>query len=353
MSDERRATMRRSVLLVGNFLSRTVTYGSVGEELASRLESRGWKVTLTSKHLHRMRRVFDMVATTWKRRHQFDAAHLDLFSGSAFLWAEAVSLVLRWLRKPYVLTLRGGGLVEFAADHPARVMRMLNSADVVAAPSRFLMSQMQEYRRDILVLPNPLEMEHYAFTLRSAPQPRLIWLRAFHDIYNPPMVPEILAELSDLSECGVLMVGPDKGDGSLERTRARAQALGVLQRITFAGPVPKREVSLWLNKGDIFLNTTNIDNTPTSVLEAMACGLCVVSTNVGGIPYLLEDQTDSLLVPPKSPGAMAKAVRRILFESDLAQRLSSNARRKVEQFDWSHILPQWEHMLAGLCARRS
>jgi Glycosyltransferase len=93
------------------------------------------------------------------------------------------------------------------------------------------------------------------------------------------------------------------------------------------------------------LNTSRVDNTPVSVLEAMACGLCVVSTNVGGISYLLEDGHDALLVPSNDPSAMAAAVHRILVEPSLAKHLSYNARKKSEQFDWSNILPQWEALL--------
>ena len=116
----------------------------------------------------------------------------------------------------------------------------------------------------------------------------------------------------------------------------------VLDRITFPGPVPKDTIPQWLNRGDIFLNTTHVDNMPVSVLEAMACGLCVVSTNVGGIPYLLEGGRDALLVPADDEAAMATAVRRLVTEDGLAEQLSENARKKVEPFDWSNILPKWE-----------
>ncbi len=68
--------------------------------------------------------------------------------------------------------------------------------------------------------------------------------------------------------------------------------------VDFWASVEKSEVPAWLAKGDIFLNTTNVDNTPVSVIEAQAAGLCVVSTNVGGIPFLLENGKDALLVPP-------------------------------------------------------
>jgi glycosyltransferase involved in cell wall biosynthesis len=108
-----------------------------------------------------------------------------------------------------------------------------------------------------------------------------------------------------------------------------------------------------MSRGDIFLNTTNVDNTPISVLEAMACGLCVVSTNVGGIPYLLEHEHDALLVPPDDPAAVATAVRRLLTEPDLAEQLSRNARQKAEKFDWSIILPQWEALLISVLTRNT
>jgi glycosyltransferase involved in cell wall biosynthesis len=89
------------------------------------------------------------------------------------------------------------------------------------------------------------------------------------------------------------------------------------------------------------------------VLEAMACGLCIVSTNVGGLTYLLEDEHDALLVPPNDPAAMAAAVRRLLTEPGLAERLSRNARHKAEEFDLSVILPQWERLIETVADGRA
>ena len=141
------------------------------------------------------------------------------------------------------------------------------------------------------------------------------------------------------------MIGPDRGDGSRQAVEQAIETLGVAERVMLVGGVPKTEVPQWLNKGDVFINTTNIDNTPVSVIEAMACGLCVVSTNVGGIPYLLKDHHDSLLVPSADENAMAAAVRSILIDTNLSKRLSQNARASVEPFDWSIILPEWENLL--------
>ncbi|MEW6510878.1 MAG: glycosyltransferase family 4 protein [Bacteroidota bacterium] len=341
----------RAVLLVGNFLSESMVYGSVGEDLSRRLTARGWSVVMTSGKMNRALRLIDMVRTVLSRRRDYAVAHVDVFSGVAFLWAEAACRALRLVRKPYALTLRGGDLPNFAARQPKRVRQLLASAEVVTSPSGYLRERMRPYREDIRLLTNPLETGCYPRTVRKSPAPRLVWLRAFHEIYNPSLVPAVMAELSDIDDIHTIMVGPDKGDGSLQRARRRAEELGVAQRIAFPGPVPKKDVPQWLNRGDIFINTASIDNTPTSVLEAMACGLCVVSTNVGGIPYLLEDERDALLVPPGDAPALAAAVRRVLREPGLAERLSTQGRRKVEEFDWSHLLPQWEELFLELARR--
>jgi glycosyltransferase involved in cell wall biosynthesis len=79
-------------------------------------------------------------------------------------------------------------------------------------------------------------------------------------------------------------------------------------------------------------------------LEAAASGSCIVSTNVGELPYIWEDGKEVLLVVPDDPKAMSAAIRRILTEPGLAEWLSINARKKAEQYDWSVILPQWEKL---------
>jgi glycosyltransferase involved in cell wall biosynthesis len=223
---------------------------------------------------------------------------------------------------------------------------LLASAAKVTAPSGYLREQMSDYRPDIVLLPNPLELANYLFRERAEPQPQIIWLRAFNSGYNPSLAAKVVALLrNDFPDIHLLMIGRDKGDGSFQAFQQMVESLGVGDHVDCPGGVAKSDVPSWLNKGDIFLNTTNVDNTPVSVMEAMACGLCVVSTNVGGIPYLLDHERDALLVPPNDPEAMAAAVRRILTEPDLAVRLSRNARRKAEQFDWGTILPQWEELL--------
>lgn len=337
---------KKRLLIVGNFYSAKMgVYRSVCEDLAEHLQDRGWTVVATSHRPGRIWRLVDKVLDTWKYRHSYDVAQVDVYSGPAFLWAEAVCAVLRHARKPYVLSLHGGNLPAFSRRWPGRVRRLLRSAAVVTTPSRYLLEHMRAFRADLRLLPNPLDIGRYPFRLRAHPRPRLVWLRAFHNIYNPTLAPQVLARLNgEFPDLHLTMVGPDKGDGSFQATHRTAKTLGVMEHIHFPGGVPKAEVPAWLDSGDIFINTTNIDNTPVSVMEAMACGMCIVSTDVGGIPYLLEHEQDALLVPAGNAEAMAEAVRRVLTEPGLAERLSQNARAKAEGFDWSVILPAWEQI---------
>lgn len=338
-----------AVAIIGNFLSTAGGTRDVCEDLAARLSEAGWSVITASHKKARLPRLWDMLATVYRRRHEFAVAQIDVFSGPAFIWAEAVCGLLRRLAKPCVLTLHGGSLPDFARRHPARVRRLLASARVVTTPSRFLWEQMQPYRRELRLLPNALDLARYPFRLRPQPEPLLVWLRAFDEIYNPTLGPEVLARVAQAyPSARLVMVGPDKGDGSLRRTRRTAAEHHVLDRLATPGVVPKSEVPAWLSRGDIFLNTTDVDNAPVSVIEAMACGLCVVSTNVGGLRYLLDPEHDALLVPPKDAEAMAAAVLRLLREPGLAERLSRNGRAKAGQCDWSVVLPQWEALLASV-----
>ncbi len=346
--------MRRSALLVGSFLSAEPGRRSVCEDLAERLSGAGWSVLAVSHRTGRLARLLDIASTAWRRRSGYAVAQVDVFSGRAFLWAEVAAWAVRQAGRPFVLTLRGGDLPGFAARWPGRVRRLLTSAAAVTTPSRYLREKLRPYRDDLLLLPNPLDLGAYRFRDRARPAPRLIWLRAFHRVYNPALAVRALARLrQDFPDAHLTMVGYDKGDGALHGAQALALQLGVSGCLALPGGAPHEDVPGWLDGADIFLNTSNIDNTPVSVMEAMACGLCVVSTDVGGMPFLIEHGRDGLLVPPDDPAAMAAAVSHLLNEDGLAGRLSQNARSRVEPFDWGTVLPRWEALLTSAAEGRA
>lgn len=337
---------RPGVLIIGSLLSASGASRAVSEDLSVRLRELGYSVVAASTRPHRALRLCDMLATTWRNRHACDVALVDVFSGSAFVWAESECWLLRKLKKPYILTLRGGDLPRFAEHHVRRVRRLLHGAAAVTAPSAFLQRGLHRYRDDILLLPNPVDCRRYPCNVRPTLAPLLMWLRSFHSIYNPTLAPKVLKLVREkYPEARLTMVGGDREPGMRAATLAEAERLAVADACDLRGPVPKSDVPNVLCEGDIFLNTTNIDNTPVSVIEAMACGLCVVSTDVGGMRDLATHRENALLVPPGDERAMADAVLEILESNELAAQLSRNGRALAESCDWSTILPRWEDLI--------
>lgn len=337
--------LQNNLILVGSLQPNLNTNPTVCDELSQVFIQKGWHVIATSRKSNKILKLMDMIGTCLIHRNKYDIALIDVYSGQAFIWAEIISMLLHKIGKRYILTLHGGNLPLFARYHPKRLGRLLRNADAVTTPSEYLQSQMIRFRRDIRLIPNPLDIGRYEFRQRNTVVPSLIWLRAFHRIYNPSLALYVVNTLKDkFPTIQLLMVGPDKHDGSLAEFRRDLARLGLEQNVTIIGSILKMDIPVILQRGDIFINTSNVDNTPVSVLEAMASGLCIVSTNVGGIPYLLKHEQDALLVPPDDSHAMANAVSTLLDLSDLAKKISFNARRKAEQKDTKQTILLWESL---------
>lgn len=340
---------KRSILMIGNFLPSPKHNKNVWHFLSEKLAETGWTVITTSDKDNQFIRLLDMLFTIWRRKNYFQVAHIDVFSGKAFIYAKLSTVFLKLLKKTIVLTLHGGGLPEFSMKYSWSVRRLLLAADVVVTPSVYHQKAFSHIRSDIKQIPNPIDLREAIYRERKDVVPRLIWVRAFHDVYNPNMAIRVL-DLLYLSypEVFLYMLGPDKGDGSLDSALKLSKELDIESKLQIVGHVTHDEVPRWLDKADIFINTSNYDTAPRSLLEAMGNGLCVVSTNVGGIPLIATDKFEAILVDPNDFGEMALAVKQVLDSPDLANKLSKNARLRVEQSDWSKILPKWDELFSKL-----
>ncbi len=337
------------IFIAGNFFSATSGTVSNGEELSVRLRYSGRKVLTASSKRNRFFRMLDFLWTSLYHRDSYNVAAVEVYSGLAFWWAFFLSIFLRLLKKPVILTLHGGKLLEFFQMHKQTFGKFLNAASYVTTPSKYLLESFKSIRPSIIYIPNGIEISNYELNTRSNAKPKLIWLRAFHSIYSPVTAIEVLHLLSKEYPAATLtMIGPDKEDGSCRDVNQKIIDYKLDDKVVITGPIPKEKVGKYLSHGDVFLNTTLYESFGVSVLEAAACGLCIVTTNVGELSYLWEDGVDALLVPPNDSEAMAEAVKRIFTEPGLAAKLSLNARKKAEKFDWSIVLPQWEELLNSI-----
>jgi len=343
------AKNNRSLLLIGNFLSSKGMNQGISKNLYELLTVNGWSVLFSSTYLNKWLRLLDMITSAIKWRKQYQVANIDVFSSRSFIWAQMMGLVFCLLNKPFVCTLRGGNLAVFEQENPTRVRSVLNKATKVVTPSSYLKNHFSKTRNDIILIPNGIDLSCYKYQPRKETAPKLVWLRALHEIYAPTMAVKVLHLLQDkFPDICLTMVGPDKGDGSLEKVNALIDQYGLGDAVHIIGGVDKKQVPYWLNQGDIFINTTRIESFGVSVLEAAACGMPIVTTDAGELPYIWEDGVDALVVPVDDASAMANAFERILKHPDLAQKLSMNARKKSENYDWSLIIPKWEALFEDL-----
>lgn len=328
------------ILYLGNMLSVHGKATSMLETLLPKL-SEITEVKAYSNQQNKWLRLLSMMAAIIRHRNHVKIVLIDTFSTNAFWFAAIAGLVSRALKLPYVPVLRGGDFEARMIKSTSVVKAYLNNSLMNIVPSLFLKQILEKRNFKSLLIPNALEMDNYQFKCRENCSPRLLWVRSFDKIYNPWMAIEVVKQLKEkYPHTQLCMVGPDK-DGSLVSVQAMAGDVGVADAVKFTGVLSKAE---WIKLSmdyDIFINTTNYDNLPVSVLEAMALGLPIVSTNVGGIPFLIEDQKDGLLVDKNNATEMAAKISTILEDTRTAKKLSLNARAKAETYDWMKVRNLW------------
>jgi len=322
---------------------------SQAETLAARFVDDGWAVRLTSSARHPVSRAACVGADLLRWRHSLDVTVVNVFSGRAFAHADLATAVSRGLRGATVLHLHGGDLPAFAARRPGWVRRVLARAQAIVAPSEYLAGVFRPLGFDVSVIPNVVVIDDHPFRLREAARPDLLWLRAFEPLYRPMLALQAFALVRRRwPEATLTMAGPD--GGLLADIQRAAASMGLGASVRLPGVLDPVGLRRAFDTHDVLLTTSRIDNAPLSVLEAAASGLPVVAAAVGGLPYLITDGHDGLLVADGDADALAAAVVRVVTEPTLAARLSANGRKLAERSAWPAVRPRWEALLAGLPA---
>ena len=335
---------RKNLLYIGNKLAVHGKSPAAIDSLSVKLEEEGYSVITASSKQNKIFRMLDMALTTIQNRNRVDLVLIDTYSTQNFYYAILTGLLCRFFKLPYIPILHGGNLPNRLKKSKSLSNTLFKKALTNVAPSKYMMQQFQEAGiHNITYIPNAIEIENYSFKHRETIIPKLLWVRSFSEIYNPLLALEVLEILKKNGvEASLCMVGPDK-DGSLQRCKKTADELKLPVR--FTGMLPKKEWISLSKEYDIFINTTNFDNMPVSVMEAMALGMPVVSTNVGGLPFLIENEVDGILVPPNNTEAFVKAIEDLCTNNLKAQILAKNARHKMEKFDWQKIKHSWIKLL--------
>ena len=341
----RRSCRLKSLLYIGNKISHHGFTPGVIETLGKQLEETGFGVYYAGTFKNKALRLLQMLYRTIVIGGRADYILIDTYSTSAFWFAFSTGCLANALKKKYIPILHGGDLPSRIKRSKHACDRLFKNAYINVAVSGYLQKAFEDSGYKTTTIPNSISVENYPFRHRPALKPKLLWVRAFSKIYNPMMTIDVLVELKKTyPDASLCMVGPDK-DGTMVEFIEYATQKKLLDSIEITGKLPREEWIKLSEKYDILINTTNIDNTPISIIEAMALGLPVVTTNPGGIPFLLEAGKEAMLVDNGDFKSMATAIGYLIENPSAAIEMTRAAREKAEGFDWMKIQSRWIEVL--------
>lgn len=293
-----------------------------------------------------LRAVFRLVpylGRVWRSAGRADVLHVMASSGWAWhLFAAPAVWVAKLRRVPVVVNYRGGGAGDFFRTSMPWVRPTLVRCSAVVVPSAFLERVFRGYGVRAEVVPNIIDLERFvpanasgASLPASTRPPHLLVARNLEPIYDVGTALRafrIVRERITGARLSVAGSGIDRA--SLE---ALAGELGIQDAVVFTGRLNNQQMADLYRQADLVLNPSLADNMPISILEALASGVPVVTTDVGGIPDLVTQGATAILVAPQDFEGMARAALDLLSDSDRRSIQVRAGLAHVRKFTWEHV----------------
>jgi glycosyltransferase involved in cell wall biosynthesis len=264
--------------------------------------------------------------------------HIHLSSRASFWRKSVVCLMAMAAGRPYVLHMHGSEFMKFYDTECGPLRRRF--VRFVFGRAASLLALSEQWRNDLLrispsssveVLPNAVELP--ATGLRGTPDARtpkdaarLLFLGRLGERKGTFDLVRAFARIGGRYPRAVLTCA---GDGAVEEVGALARELGLGERVMCPGWLSVEQARGALAGAQIFVLPSYAEGVPMALLEAMARGLAIVTTPVGGIPAVIESERDGLLVPPGDIEALADALSRLLADEELRARLGRAARERI------------------------
>jgi glycosyltransferase involved in cell wall biosynthesis len=279
------------------------------------------------------------VESLLRRLPQYDVVHVFSASYWSFLLAPTPAILIgKWLGKRVVVNYRSGEAEDHLTRWPTAVST-LQRADAVATPSGYLVDVFARFGVRAESIANFVDPGAVRHRRRDVLRPVFLSNRNFQGLYNVPCVLRAFALIQARRPDARLIVvgnGPER-----ERVHALARELA-LRNVDFVGAVKPTEMGRYYDEADIYLNASDIDNMPNSIIESFASGLPVVTTRAGGIPYIVEHERNGLLVDCGDHAALAHAALRLLDDPALARRVIDEGLSDVQRlYTWEAVGDGW------------
>lgn len=265
--------------------------------------------------------------------HVFASSWLNFF-----LFVAPAVTAGRLLRRVVVVHYHGGSAEPFLRRWGWLASPFLRLAHGLVVPSAFLAEVFAARGLEAEIIANPVDVTPIASD-ELADVPVVLSCRNLSPVYDIATAIDAFARFAAASPDARMIIagdGPNRSD--LER---RAAGHGLGDRIEFLGNVHHDQMAAVRARATVLLNTSRADNQPVSLLEAMAAGLPIVSTDAGGIPGLVEHGAEALLAPVGDADALAGHLLRVATESRLRHALVAAGQVRSRSYRWRAVSELW------------
>lgn len=323
----------KSVLFVCNYKPGVGGISGQVEILQNKLREESFVAEVFNTKASAWKRLW-MKPKLYKRALNFGVLHIHCCSGWGFLPAVMGVTVGKRLGKRVVLTYHGGGGESFFDRHPRLVRKYLTRTDVSIVLSGFLAKVFDKHQLPYTVIPNIIELDASHYRERNPLRPRFICVRAHETLYNVPCILRAFQRVQKIvPEASLTLVG----DGSQhEQLQQQVETMG-LQHVVFTGRVDNKVIYQYLDQADIMLSAPRVDNMPVSLIEAMNAGLLVISSWVGGVPYMIEDGVNGLLFESDNDAELAEKMMWAVEHPVESNNMTKQAFQSVKKYSWDQI----------------
>lgn len=279
---------------------------------------------------------------TWCLAGRVDVIHMMANSGWSWQLFCAPVVWLGWLRRtPVIINYRGGEAQVYFTQSFSKVKPTVERACNVVVPSGFLQKVFADFDLKASVIPNIIDLKRFKPGHPEAKTARytLVVARNLEPIYGiDTAIKAIKLVLNDIPEIRLLVAGSGHQREALELL---VRTLDLQNNVEFVGRLEPNDMVALYHGADAMLNPTSVDNMPNSILEAMACGVPVISTDVGGVSFIVEHEVTALLVPSADEERMAEAIQRLYRDKELGRSLIKAGLEDVRQYAWPEVKEQW------------
>ncbi len=266
--------------------------------------------------------------------NNFDVFHIHACSDFGFLPAVFGVSVGRKLGKRIVLTYHGGDAERFFDKHPRLVRHFLLRTDANIVLSGFIAKVFEKHNIPYEIIPNVIDLNESKFRQREVIRPSFISIRSFTPTYDIECTLRAFQLVKQQLPDATLTL---LGDGPLRENLKEFVRSNDIKDVTFVGVVPNERIYDYLDKADVMLSSPRIDNMPVSILEGMNAGLLVISSRVGGVPYMIEDGVNGLLFPPDEPEKLVEKMISAVQNQANTKEMIVEARRGLGIYSWKSI----------------